>query len=149
MRTESHGIIEHPNLLLLLLNRQTICRFSKIQLITSIRLLVQRRKERFGWKKFLLLVFVPSSSIVSLSFELNPSSLFFFFLSPLSSSFCVSLTFFSKNDMFCLTRKLSAVMLLVTVPLVLGLEKRRLKDLICDHHDGFGTDSLFFKNLSR
>ena len=59
MRTESHGTIEHLNLLLLLSNRQTICRFSKIQPITYIRLLAQRRMERFGCKKFLLLVLVP------------------------------------------------------------------------------------------
>ena len=134
MRTKSHGPIGHPNLLLLPSSRQTSYRFSKIQRTTFIRLPVRRRMERFGWKKFLLLVFV-SKFLFSLEFELN---LLLFFFSPF-----VSLMFFSKNDMFYSTRKLSAVMLRAS--LVLELEKRRFKDPITT----FSNLVLFFQNNSR
>ena len=136
-RTESHGLIERPNLLLLPSNQQTICRFSKIQLITFIRLLVQRRMERFGWKKFLLLVYVPFVFLKKIyflsSFELD------------LPFFCYSLMFFSKNDMFYSTRRLSMLAVMLLVFLVLGPEKRRFKDPITT----FSNLVLFFRNNSR
>jgi hypothetical protein len=51
--------------------------------------------------------------------------------------------FFSKNDMFYSTRRLLAVILLVS--LVLGPEKRRFKDPITT----FSNLVLFFRNNSR
>jgi hypothetical protein len=84
------------------------------------------------WMEKILVARVSPSPIVvvffSLEFELNLLS---------------SLMFFSKNDMFYSTRKLSAVMLLVC--LVLGPERRRFKDPITT----FSNLVLFFQNNCR